>query len=174
MTLTFAVCRVVAPGGMAAERSFDRGGIEFVAGVPADRRVSRTLPLHAERFAQPGDANMNEAVDCPIRVGAGDDSQDRKQHDVRQAIQLPAPRPPRYSISVSRSTNELNGAMATPCAVLPGSSKGVEHGTAWQEHAATRRRFVSQPVAFRTHQSKTRSLNSPGPIRQALRRPDGN
>ena len=94
MTLTFAVPRVVQHGGMAAERSFDRGGIELSQDT-TDRRVSRSFPpLQAERFAQPGDVNIDEAVDRPIRVGAGDDSQDRKQHDVRQAIQLPL-RPPR-------------------------------------------------------------------------------
>ena len=94
MTLTFAVRRVVQHGGMAAERSFDRGGIELSQDA-TDRRVSWSFPpLHAERFAQPGDVNIDEAVDCPIRVGAGDDCQDRKQHDVRQAIQLPL-RPPR-------------------------------------------------------------------------------
>src|SRR3984957_4820156 len=63
MTLTFAVPRVVQHGGMAAERSFDRGGIELSQDT-ADRRVSRSFPpLHAERFAQPGDVNIDEAVD---------------------------------------------------------------------------------------------------------------
>jgi hypothetical protein len=38
--------------------------------------------------------NIDKAVDCPIRVGAGDNCQDRKQYDVWQAIQLPL-RPPR-------------------------------------------------------------------------------
>ena len=51
-------------------------------------------PLHAEFCAQPVEVNIDEAVDRPIRVGARDDCQDRKQHDVRQTIQLPL-RPPR-------------------------------------------------------------------------------
>lgn len=89
MTPTFAVRRVVQHGGMAAEHSFDRGGIELSQDA-TDRRVSRSFPpLHAERIAQPGEVNIDKAVDCPIRVGAGDDCQDRKQHDVWQAIQLP-------------------------------------------------------------------------------------
>ena len=94
MTLTFAVRRVVQHGGMAAECSFDRGGIELSQDT-TDRRVSWSFPpLYAERIAQPGEVNIDEAVDCPIRVGAGDDCQDRKQYDVWQAIQLPL-RPPR-------------------------------------------------------------------------------
>src|SRR6476660_3024623 len=94
MTLTFAVRRVVQHGGMAAKCSFDRGGIELSQDT-TDRRVSWSFPpLHAERIAQPGEVNIDEAVDCPIRIGAGDDCQDRKQYDVWQAIQLPL-RPPR-------------------------------------------------------------------------------
>ena len=94
MTLTFAVRRVVQHGGMAAECSFDRGGIELSQDA-TDRRVSGSFPpLHPERIAQPGEVNIDEAMDCPIRVGAGDDRQNRKQHDVRQPIQLPL-RPPR-------------------------------------------------------------------------------
>ena len=94
MTLTFAVRRIVQHSGMVAERSFDRGGVELSQDT-TDRRVSWSFPpLHAERIAQPGEVNIDEAVDCPIRVGAGDDCQDRKQYDVWQAIQLPL-RPPR-------------------------------------------------------------------------------
>ena len=94
MTLAFAVRRVVQHGGMAAERRFDRGRIELSQDA-TDRRVSWSFPpLHAERIAQPGEVYIDEAVDRPIRVGAGHDCQDRKQHDVRQAIQLPL-RPPR-------------------------------------------------------------------------------
>jgi hypothetical protein len=49
MTLTFAVCRVVQHGGMAAERSFDRGGVELSQGA-TDRRLRSSLPpLPAER-----------------------------------------------------------------------------------------------------------------------------
>jgi len=88
MTLTFAVRGVVQHGGMAAERSFDRGGIELSQDA-TDRRVSRSFPPRdTERIAQPGEVNVDEAVDRPIRVGAGDDCQDREQHDVRQAIQF--------------------------------------------------------------------------------------
>src|SRR5215469_4938675 len=94
MTLTFAVRYIVQHSGMVAERSFDRGGVELSQDT-TDRRVSRSFPpLHAERIAQLREVNIDEAVDCPIRVGAGDDCQDRKQYDVRQAIQLPL-RPPR-------------------------------------------------------------------------------
>ena len=55
---------------MAAEtRSFDRGRIELSQDA-TDRRVSQSFPpRHAERFAQPGDVNIDEAVDRPIRVG---------------------------------------------------------------------------------------------------------
>ena len=89
MTLTFAVRRVVQHGGMAAERRFDRGGIELSQDA-TNGCVSRSFPpLHAERIAQPGKVNIDEAVDRPIRVGASDDCQDRKQHDMREAIQLP-------------------------------------------------------------------------------------
>ena len=94
MTLTFAARGVVQHGGMAAERSFDRGGVELPQDA-TDRRVGRSLPpLHAEYIAQPSDVNIDEAVDRPIRVGAGDNCQNREQHDVWQAIQLPL-RPPR-------------------------------------------------------------------------------
>ena len=79
---------------MAAEHSFKRSGIELSQDATY-RGVSWSFPpLHAERIAQPGEVNIDEAVDCPIRVGAGDDCQDRKQYDVWQAIQLPL-RPPR-------------------------------------------------------------------------------
>src|SRR5512133_3202572 len=85
-TLTFAVRRVVQHGGMAAECSLDRRAIELSQDT-TDRRVSWSFPpLHAERIAQPGEVNIDEAVDCPIRVGAGDNCQDRKQYDVWQAI----------------------------------------------------------------------------------------
>ena len=116
MTLTFAVRHVVQHGGMAAEHGFDRGGIELSQDA-ADRRVSRSFPpLHAERFAQPGDVNIDEAVDCPIRVGAGDDSKIENSTTCGRRYSFPSARLG-SSISVSRSTNELNGAMATPCAV---------------------------------------------------------
>src|SRR4029079_5302884 len=58
MTLTFAVRRVVQHGGMAAECSFDRGGIELPQDT-TDRRVSWSFPpLHAERIAQTGEAKI--------------------------------------------------------------------------------------------------------------------
>src|SRR3954453_24213003 len=53
MTLTFAVHGVVQHCRMAAECSFDRGGIELSQDA-TDRRVSRSFPpRHAERIAQP-------------------------------------------------------------------------------------------------------------------------
>jgi hypothetical protein len=72
MTLTSAVRCIVQHGGMATERSFDRSGIELSQDA-TDRRVSGSFPPpHAERIAQPGEVNIDEAVDRPIRVGAGD------------------------------------------------------------------------------------------------------
>lgn len=104
MTVALAVRRIVQHSGMAAERSFDRGGIELSQDT-TDRRVSWSFPpLHAERIAQLGEVNIDKAVDCPIRVGARDDCQDRKQYDVRQAIQLPL-RPPRV-FDLSQQVNK--------------------------------------------------------------------
>jgi hypothetical protein len=104
MTVALAVRRIVQHSGMAAERSFDRGGIELSQDT-TDRRVSWSCPpLHAERIAQLGEVNIDKAVDCPIRVGARDDCQDRKQYDVRQAIQLPL-RPPRV-FDLSQQVNK--------------------------------------------------------------------
>ena len=99
MTLTFAVRRIVQHGGVAAERSFYRSGIELSQDA-TDCRVGRSFsPLHAERIAQPSEVNIDEAVDRPIRVGTGDDCQDRKQHDVWQAIQLPLRSPRVFNFS---------------------------------------------------------------------------
>src|SRR5512133_371069 len=73
MTLTSAVRRVVQHGGMATERSFDRGGIELSQDT-TDRGVSWSFPpLHAERIAQRGKVNIDETVDRPIGVGTRDD-----------------------------------------------------------------------------------------------------
>ena len=67
MTLTCAVRRVVQHGGVAAEGSFDRGGIELSQDA-MDRRVSRSFSLpQGERVAQPGEVNIDEAVDRPIK-----------------------------------------------------------------------------------------------------------
>src|SRR6478672_12215557 len=69
MTLTLAARRVIQHSGMAAERSFDRGRIELSQDA-TDRRVSRSFPpLHTERIAQPGEVDIDEAVDRPIGGG---------------------------------------------------------------------------------------------------------
>src|SRR6202042_2887872 len=64
------------------------------------------------------------------------------------------------SISVSRSTNELNGAMATPCAVwLPAKES---HGTASQESPTPLPDGgLHQRVAFRTHPVQDESVEQP-------------
>ena len=117
MTLTFAVRRVVQHGGMAAERRFDRGWIKLTQDA-TNRRVSWGFsPLHAERIAQPSEVNIDEAVDSPIRVGTSDNCQDRKQHDVWQAIQLPF-RPPRvlnFSQQIDKWTEWHHGNPVRGC-----------------------------------------------------------
>jgi len=113
MTLTFAVRRVVQHGGMKAAHNFDQGGIELSQNA-TDRRVCWSFPpLRAERIAQPREVDIDEALDRPIGAGAGDDSQDRQQTTCGRRYSFPSARLG-SSISVSRSTNELNGAMATP------------------------------------------------------------
>jgi hypothetical protein len=55
--------RVVQGGGVAAECRLDRGGVELLQDT-ADRRVGwRFPPPHAKRIAQPGEVNIDEAVD---------------------------------------------------------------------------------------------------------------
>ena len=88
MTLTRDFGSIVQDGGMPAEHSLDRGRVKLSQNT-TDRRVGWCFPpLHAERIAQLGKVNINEAVDRPVGIGASDDRQDREQHDVRQPIQL--------------------------------------------------------------------------------------
>ena len=160
MTLTFAVRRVVQYGGMAAKCSFDRGGIELPQDT-TDRRVSWSLPpLHAECIAQPGEVNIDEAVDRPIRVGIGHDCQDRKQHDVRQAIQLRPPRVFDFVQQINKWTERCHGNPVRGCV-----------GCQQRSHMEPRRRnpLRRYPTAvcisvwhFGLTQPKTRALNSPG------------
>ena len=68
--------------------------------------------------------NIDEAVDRPIRVGTSDDCQDRKQHDVWQAIQLPfrSPRVFNFSQQFDKWTEWHHG---NPARGSEGCSKGV-------------------------------------------------
>jgi len=88
MTATVAGDGAVQRRGMVAERPLDRGGIELPQDS-ADRRVGwRFPPSHTECFAQLSEVNIDEAVDCPIGIGTGNDSQDREQDHMRQLIEL--------------------------------------------------------------------------------------
>jgi hypothetical protein len=75
MTLTRDLGSIIQDGGMAAEHSLDRGRVKLSQNT-ADCRVGWCFPpLHAERIAQFGKVNINEAVDRPVGVGASDDRQ---------------------------------------------------------------------------------------------------
>ena len=140
--------------------SFDRGGIELSQDA-TDRRVSWSFPpLHAERFAQPGDVNIDEAVDCPIRVGAGDDCQDRNSTTCGRRYSFPSARLG-SSISVSRSTNELKRCHGNPMCCV---------GCQRRSHMESRRRnpLRRYPTAvcisvlhFGTHPVQDESVEQP-------------
>ena len=69
MALALDLGSIIQDSGVAAECSLDRDGVELSQNT-ADRRVGWCFPpLHAERIAQLGKVNINEAVDHPVRVG---------------------------------------------------------------------------------------------------------
>ena len=86
--LAVALGGLVQGSGMAAEHRLNRGGVELPQDA-SDRRVGRRFPpRQAERLAQLGEVNIDEAVDRAVGVGARDDRQNRQQQDVRQSIQF--------------------------------------------------------------------------------------
>jgi hypothetical protein len=68
----------VQNGSMATENVFHRNGIQLLEDEP-DRAVGRRAsPRQRERAAQPSEMNIDEAVDCPVRVGPGHHRQNGK------------------------------------------------------------------------------------------------
>jgi hypothetical protein len=61
----------VQNGGMAPKNVFHRSRIQLLENEP-DRAVGRRAsPRQRERAAQPSEMDIDEAVDCPVRVGPG-------------------------------------------------------------------------------------------------------
>jgi hypothetical protein len=84
MALATGLCRRVQGRGMATKHRLHRGGIELPKDA-ADRRVGgRPTPFQAERVAQPGEVDVDKAVNCAV------------------------------GISANKLSNGENGAMATP------------------------------------------------------------
>ena len=149
---------------MAAEHSLDRGRIELSQNT-TDRRVGWCFPpLHAERIAQLGKVNIDEAVDRPIGVGASDDRQDREQHDVWQSIQLSLC-PPRvfdFGQQVHKWTERRHGNRSATVKV---ASQRVRRRRVVGTYFLQSQGVLNRCVAFRTHPAhspKKRALNSPG------------
>jgi hypothetical protein len=85
---------LVEDGGMASEDLLNRVRVHLLDD-PSDGRVSRSAsPRQVEHLAQPGQVDIDERVDGPVRVRPGDNRHNGEQHDVREAVQL-AFRPPR-------------------------------------------------------------------------------
>jgi hypothetical protein len=127
----------------AAERRFDRSGVELSQDA-ADRRVGGCFPpLQAERNAQSVEVDIDEAVDRPVGIGASDDRQDREQHHVRQSIQL-ALGPPWVFDFGQQGDKRSERRHATPSAAVKVASQGVRQiRVAGIPYAAVRGRFAS-------------------------------
>ena len=111
---------------MAAKRRFHRSSVKLPQDS-ADRRVGRcSSPLQAERVAQPGEVNIDEAVDCPVGIGASDNRQDREQQDVRQPIQL-ALGPPGVLDLGQYGDKRSERRHGNPPAAVKVASQGVTH-----------------------------------------------
>src|SRR5215475_10884876 len=83
-----ATGRLVQGGGVVAKSGLDRAGIKLLQD-PADGRVGRCLaPGSAERITQSAQVNVDEAMDCAIGIGAGNNRQDGKQDDMGQSVEL--------------------------------------------------------------------------------------
>jgi len=74
---------LVEDGGMAPEGLLNRGHFHLLDN-PSDGRVSRSAsPRQVECIAQPGQMDIDERVDGPVRVRPGDNRHNGEQHDVR-------------------------------------------------------------------------------------------
>jgi hypothetical protein len=73
----------VEDGGMASEDLLNRVRFHLLDD-PSDGRVSRSAsPRQVEGIAQPGQMDIDERVDGPVRVRPGDHRHNGEQHDVR-------------------------------------------------------------------------------------------
>ena len=74
---------LVEDGGMASEDLLNRVRVHLLDD-PSDGRVSRSAsPRQVEHLAQPGQVDIDERVDGPVRVRPGDNRHNGEQHDVR-------------------------------------------------------------------------------------------
>src|SRR6202034_1716476 len=110
--------------------------------------------------------NIDEAVDRPIELAPATIAKIANSTTCGRRYSFPSARLG-SSISVNRSTNELNGAMATSCAVwLPAKES---HGTASQESPTPLPDGgLHQRVAFRTHPVQDESAEQPCGWSQAV------
>jgi hypothetical protein len=73
----------VEDGGMASEDLLNRVRFHLLDD-PSDGRVSRSAsPRQVEGIAQPGQMDIDDRVDGPVRVRPGDHRHNGEQHDVR-------------------------------------------------------------------------------------------
>jgi hypothetical protein len=78
----------VENGGVAPEYLLHRSWIQLLENEP-DRAVGRRAPpRQREKVAQPGEMDIDETVNCPVRVGPRHHGQNGEQHDVRKTIEL--------------------------------------------------------------------------------------
>jgi hypothetical protein len=78
----------VENGGVAPEYLLHRSCIQLLENDP-DRAVGRRPPpRQREKAAQPGEMDIDEAMDCPVGVGPGHHGQYGEQHDVRKTIKF--------------------------------------------------------------------------------------
>ena len=102
----------VENGGVAPEYLLHRRCIQLLENEP-DRAVGRRAPpRQREKVAQPGEMDIDETVNCPVRVGPRHHGQNGEQHDVRKTIELTFARRG-SSISESRARNGVSESMAT-------------------------------------------------------------
>jgi hypothetical protein len=74
---------LVEDGGVAPEDLLNRVRFHLLDD-PSNCRVSRSAsPRQVECIAQPGQMDIDERVDGPVRVRPGNNRHNREQHDVR-------------------------------------------------------------------------------------------
>jgi hypothetical protein len=78
----------VENGGVTSEYLLHRRWIQLLENE-ADRAVGRRAPPRQhEKVAQPDEMDIDEAVNCTVRVGPGQHGQYGEQHDVRETVKL--------------------------------------------------------------------------------------
>src|SRR3954463_4835657 len=151
----------VENGGVTSEYLLHRRRIQLLENE-ADRAVGRRAPPRQhEKVAQPDEMDIDEAVNCTVRVGPGQHGQYGEQHDVREMVKLAFRASRVFEISASRVRKGVSEGMATSVRPNQVAHQRVRDFNLLESRLRWPSTNLRRFVTFRTHPSQELSVEQP-------------